>query len=132
MQITRSIILNPDRRTMLEEYTDDELIQELKKRKEFYMKIGDLTFYYDSMNELLAVKIANNEHPTAEKGDFWVLNGSYPLRSAGTKGEYWSIDSGKRLHVKWEEIKGKNVKKYLGDAYFEYVSDGFMEAMKAD
>jgi len=115
---------------LLSKYSDSDLVGELRKRLALYKKIGEYDFYYSEDQDLLAVKMADDSHQKAKKGDYWVLNGGYCISPTTIKNEYIIDNSNIAEKIIWEVIKGKNIKKVLGPMYFGYVNEGFLESLQ--
>jgi len=117
---------------MISDYSDEELVEEMRRRLDLYKKIGELNFYFSNIDDILAVRIDYDGHSLANRGDYWVLNGNYALTPIGNNKYVTGYDDGAPEEIIWSIIKGKDIKKVLGDEYFEYVNEGFLESMEAD
>jgi hypothetical protein len=118
--------------TDLYEFTDKELVDELKRRMVYYKKIDEMNFFFDEEKKILAIRIIT-EHSTAKHGDFWILNGGYSV-SHHNKNTYIIIDGSANpdsIDINFKKFSGRFVKKhhpwtkeYLGPKLKEYYDPG--------
>jgi len=67
----------------LKEFSDRELVDELRLRLARRKEIDEKLFLFDERNMVLCERITDNLHSSASQGQFWVLNGCYSLVRMG-------------------------------------------------
>lgn len=119
----------------LNNYTDDDLKNELKSRSIYRKKINNTILYYtDYPNSLLCTKITKEtkNKQGCDINSYFVLNGLWELKPTNNKNEYIIVVpehlinenyTEDKLIIHWKKIKYNDVHKKLGMGLAQYLSN---------